>query len=222
MGVGTSFDCQRCGRFPLAASSRRRCIFNVLSLGGIGAVHFNLWFYDCARRVLYILGKWAIIEAELQERSSRSDAALGKELITLWLLVESRSAVCGRFDSSLTRTGNEEWRLLTRKRWHAICARLQKLSFADGQIGWLPRPPLLLLFEWCDACAVMESPQCVCGVHAQIGAKNHACGVTSSVKPNLIGSVCLPLNLITAILVDIIFLIWKVFNILLEGVITFW
>jgi hypothetical protein len=30
-----------------------------------------------------------------------------------------------------------------------------------------------------------------------------------------------PLNLITAILVDIIFLIWKVFNILLEGVITF-
>lgn len=84
----------------------------------------------------------------------------------------------------LVRPSNGKWRLLTRKRRHAICAR-QKLSFADGQIGWLPQPPLLFSLVgvmWC-VCGDGRAEyyiKCACTNRSE---KSRVCGVTLSVKP---------------------------------------
>lgn len=113
---------------------------------------FNLWFYDCApRRVLYILGKWAIIEAELQPLATRM---LGKELIT-----------AARIERQVQFVDSQR-EMKTFKNQKTVACNLRAAA-AEIIFCWRPnwmiaaRPPLCFSLVWVMgyACAVMERPQ---------------------------------------------------------------
>jgi hypothetical protein len=113
---------------------------------------FNLWFYDCApRRVLYILGKWAIIEAELQPLAARM---LGKELITAARIERRVQFVDSQREMKTfkkkTENGGMQFARGGCRNYLLLTAKLDDCRAAASAS---------LLFEWWDACAVMERSQ---------------------------------------------------------------
>lgn len=156
---GLALICLSCGGFPLAS---RQDIFNVSSWR---VVCILIYGFTTARRVLYILGKWAIIEAAAADEKMWSQQQ--QQLLSLiagkrinYPMGRRRSPEVQFVDALRDDEGTRpsikrEMKTFNQKTEACNLRARQKLSFADGEIGWLPQPPLLF--------SLVGVMWCVCG-----------------------------------------------------------